>query len=103
VATQFANINSHLVQLYPKPIVSGLSPSAGSASGGDAVTITGAYFSGATKVTFGGKPASFTVMSDTTIVAVSPSGSSGNTVDILVTTGGGTSSVNVSDRYTYTP
>ena len=72
------------------PTVSGLSPTAGPAVGGTLVTITGTGFTGATAVDFGTTPATdFTVVSDTSITADSPAGT--GTVDVTVTTPGGTS------------
>ena len=101
VAAKFANLRTHLVQLYPVPIVTGINPSVGTRLGGTTVTITGKYFSGATKVTFGGGTASYVVLSDTQIQANAPAGSNGAKVDIVVTTPGGSSPVVTADRYTY--
>jgi len=66
-----------VTQLSPRnplaPIVTGLDPSSGPAAGGTPVVITGSRFTGATAVHFGATPAaSFTVISDSEIVAVSP-------------------------------
>ena len=84
----------------PVPVVSGVSPSAGPAAGGTSLTITGSGFSRATSVDFGaGDPASFSVLSDTEIVATSPAGS--GTVDITVISPGGTSSTGLADQFTY--
>ena len=49
-----------------------------------------------------GRPASsFTVTSDTTITATAPAGATGTTVDITVTTPGGTTTQVNADRFTY--
>jgi hypothetical protein len=70
---------------YPLPTISGFSPS--SAKAGDAVTITGTNFTGATAVAIGGTPAaSYVVNSAITITAVIGAGSSGT---VKVTTPGG--------------
>ncbi len=62
-----------------------VNPASGATAGGNTVTITGANFTGATAVTFGGVAASsFTVVNDTTITAV-PSGGSAGSVSIVVT------------------
>jgi hypothetical protein len=84
------------------PTVTGVSPNTGSTSGAEAVTITGTKFSGASQVLFGSVPAStFTVNSDTSISAVAPLGAPG-TVDVTVTTAGGTSATSSADHFTYT-
>jgi hypothetical protein len=86
----------------PPPIISGVSPRKGRATGGTAVSITGTSFSGATAVKFGSTNApSFTVNSATSITAKSPAATKG-IVDITVTTPNGTSPVSRSDRFTYT-
>jgi hypothetical protein len=102
IATQFAGIRSHLVELYPPPAVTAVAPDNGTASGGTSVTIVGKYFTGATAVRFGAtNAASFTVVSDTAITAISPAGPAGTTVNITVTTPGGTSPIVADDRYTF--
>ena len=64
------------------------------------MTITGTGFTGATAVDFGTTPAtSFTVVSDTSITADSPAGT--GTVDVTVTTPGGTSATSPADQFTY--
>jgi hypothetical protein len=84
------------------PQVTSVSPTSGGTAGGTAVTITGVNLTGATSVSFGSVAAtSFTVNSDTQIVAVSPPEDVG-TVDITVTTPAGTSGLNSGDRFTYT-
>jgi hypothetical protein len=86
----------------PDPTVTGVSPSDGSVAGGDDVTINGTGFINATAVDFGpGNPASFTEISDTEIVATSPPGSSTGTIDVTVTSPGGTSSTTGADEFTY--
>ncbi len=90
-----------LLQPYPAPIVSSLSPTTGTHLGGTSVTITGLDFTGATSVTFGGAAATnVTVVSDTSITATSPAGS--GTVNVQVTTPGGASPIVTADQYTYT-
>lgn len=88
---------------FPVPTVTSLSPSGGPNSGGTAVTITGTGFTGATGVNFGATPGTgVVVLTDTTIVATSPAGTS--PVDVTVTTSAGTSAINApNDRFTYTP
>ncbi len=81
--------------------VSGVTPAAGTAAGGAAVTISGSGFTGTTSVKFGTTPATnFTVVDDTTITAVDPAHAVG-TVDVTVTTAGGTTSASPADLFTY--
>ncbi|WP_158225402.1 putative Ig domain-containing protein [Rhizobium sp. 11515TR] len=85
----------------PAPTVTSINPTSGPQSGGTVVTLTGSNFSNVTAVTFGATPAaSFTVNSPSSITAISPAGSVG-TVDIRVTTAGGTSAASASDLFTY--
>lgn len=68
----------------PGTTIDGVDPGHGPQAGGTTVTITGGCFTGATGVLFGTTPAtSFTVVNDTTIVAVAPAGT--GTVSITVT------------------
>ena len=85
------------------PIVGEVIPAAGPTVGGTAVTITGSGFTGVTEVDFGGVAAQPPVfVSDSEITAVAPPGSTG-TVDVTVTTPGGTSNTSVADQFTYDP
>ena len=81
VATQNANVTVNL----PYPVITSFSPNP--AGRGDIFTILGSNFSNASAVTFGGTPASsFTVVSDTQIIAVVNNGATGQ---VSVTTPGG--------------
>ena len=83
------------------PTVTGVSPTSGPVAGGTTVTITGTNLTGATKVVFGPLAAtSFTVVSDTEIVAISPA-QAASTRNIFVTTPGGTSATVTADQFTY--
>jgi len=85
------------------PTVSGVSPSSGSTAGGTPVTITGTNLTGATAVTFGTMAAAtFSVVNNTQINAMSPAGAIG-TVNIMVTNPYGTSVISSADQYTYYP
>ena len=85
---------------FGPPTVTNVNPNTGPTSGGTSVTITGTNFSGATAVRFGSNAAgSFTVDSATQITATSPAGV--GTVDVTVTTAGGTSAISSGDRFTY--
>jgi replicative DNA helicase len=85
------------------PVVSAVSPNSGPAAGGTQVKIAGSGFTGTGAVIFGGSPAaSFQVVSDTQVNAVSPSGA--GTVDVVViTAAGGASSTSATDHFTYIP
>lgn len=87
------------------PTVTKVSPAAG--TGNTTVLITGRDLQGATQVEFGGVPAIFVVDPPvnyhpygTRITATAPTGGSG-TVDITVTTPGGTSAASAADEFTY--
>ncbi len=83
------------------PTVTSLATTSGVTAGGNLVGINGTNFTSATGVTFGGVAAeSFTVFSSTLIVAVAPGHATG-TVDVQVTTGGGTSATGSADHYTF--
>jgi hypothetical protein len=59
----------------PDTVIVGFTPTSGPEAGGTPVTITGAGFTGATSVTFGGNESTeFDVISDTEIVATTPAG-----------------------------
>ena len=83
------------------PTVTAVAPTSGTTAGGTSVVITGANFTGATGVKFGATAAAtFTVNSATQVTATSPAGSAG-TVDVTITTVGGTSATSASDHFTY--
>jgi len=85
----------------PQPGIVSVTPASGGTSGGDAINVAGTGFSGATAVSFGGIPAtSFRVISDTLLTAITPPEGLG-TVDVQVTTPGGTSATGSSDQFTY--
>jgi hypothetical protein len=87
----------------PPPTVTGVSPSSGPRAGGTSVSVTGTNFTGATAVKFGSaKAKSFTVNSESSITAVSAAGTVG-TVDLTVTTPGGTSATGAADQFSYLP
>ena len=84
----------------PAPTVTGVNPNTGPPAGGTSVIITGDNFTNATAVRFGGTAAgSFSVISANQITATSPAGT--GTVDVTVTTPGGTSATGGADRFSY--
>ncbi len=101
IAISVAGTGAKLIQLYPTPVITAVSPSVGTLLGGTTVTITGKFFTGATSVRFGGASVAFTVVSDTSITATSPAGTLGSTVNVSVTTPGGTTPAVAGSTYTY--
>ena len=82
--------------------ISALTPSSGTAGGGDEVQISGSGFTGATAVDFGYNASSdFAVTSDVIITAVAPVGA--GTVNVRVVTPEGTSIPRTVARFTYVP
>ncbi len=82
------------------PTVTEVSPNVGGESGGTEVAITGTDFTSGSIVRFGSTAASSVkVNSTSSITAVSPPGS--GTVQVNVTTAGGTSTTSPADEFTY--
>jgi hypothetical protein len=82
------------------PVVTGVSPAAGFASGGTTVTIAGTGFTGATQVDFGTTPAANVMVdSDSQITATSPPGA--GTADVTVVATGGPSPISADDGFSY--
>ena len=71
-------------------VVKSISPTTGTANGGTVVTINGSGFTGATAVTFGGVPASFTFVTGIKLTAIAPAAAANGTnpVDVQVTVAG---------------
>ncbi len=98
IAQALYTTKSHLVQLYPVPVVWGVSTSYPS------VTISGEYFTGLSKVTIGGVSATIAAgFTDGSITVTAPCTTchGGPPIDVVVTTAGGTSSITSLDKYTY--
>jgi hypothetical protein len=90
------------VSATPRPAVTGVSPATGPTTGGTLLTITGANLAGATAVDFGSTPVtSFLGDTATQITLFSPVGA--GTVDVTVTTTGGTSTISSAAQYRYVP
>jgi hypothetical protein len=96
VNTASATSNGATFIYVATPTLTSLSPTSGAIVGGNNVTLTGTGFTTATYVFFGANPAAFSILSDTLISAVAPSGS--GAVSITVTNPGGTSGA---ETYTY--
>jgi len=96
-ATGAADRFTYVTGPPPAPTVTFVNPVTGPA--GTSVNVSGTNFTGASAVDFGANPGTFTVNSATTITATVPSGT--GTVDVTVTTSGGTSVTSSSDQFTY--
>jgi hypothetical protein len=99
--------------LVPPPVITALSPTSGPATGGTTVLIKGSNLSGATSVSFiqagASYSASFTVLDDSTISAVTPNIIAAASLtgpiatDVRVTTPSGTSAITPADQFTFMP
>lgn len=87
------------------PVVTGVSPAGVPVGVRTPITITGAGFTGATAVDFGGLgPVKPSVASDTQLTVTAPAGSdSTGYVDLQVVGPGGTSDINPFDQFVYGP
>lgn len=86
----------------PVPIISLMAPATGLAAGGTLIVITGAYFTGATGITFGGTAATqFQVLSSDKIAVVAPAKAAG-TYNVVVTTPNGVNANTAANSYIYT-
>ncbi len=92
-------------QRLSPPVVTKVDPNQGSTAGGMTVIITGTGFTAAKSVSFGSsqvKQGQFTIDGDTQItVTKSPASKGSRTVDVRVTTVGGTSATSQDDHFTY--
>lgn len=87
----------------PNPVITSLSPSAGTILGGTTVTITGVNFTNVQSVTFGGfSCTTVNVVNSTTITCLTPA-HLGGVVDVVVTTlSGSSTTAGEANDYTYT-
>jgi hypothetical protein len=87
------------------PVVTTITPADSPAAGGGVVALGGSGFTGATAVNFGpNQSASFTVVSDTQIMATVPAGpSSTSQVNVTVTTPSGTAAPTSNNVFIYGP
>jgi len=85
----------------PAPTVTSISPTSGPSAGGTTVSVTGTWFFPGSAAAFGGVAGTaVSTSAPTTLTVTSPSGVL--TVDVEVTTAGGTSGAVAGDRFTYT-
>ena len=99
--TSSTSATDQFTYVFAKPVITGIGPTSGPTAGGTTVIIKGSNFTGTSKVFFGSVAATFTKNSDIQITAISPKGS--GTVDVTVTTPGGTSAIGAVDKFTYVP
>lgn len=90
VTTAGGTSNSLAYMYVPAPVLTTLAPAQGPTDTGSATTLTGSALTTTNAVSFGGTPAAFTVLSDTTVAATAPAGPAGP-VSVNVTTSGGAS------------
>ncbi len=83
------------------PTVTGINPVGGIFTGGTPVTITGTNLGPVTSVHFGAVLAPGFLCTATTCTVNSPAGTPGATVDVTVTSSGGTSPTSSADQFTY--
>ncbi len=94
-ATGSADVFTYQAPPPPAPVVTGISPSTGPATGGTVVTVTGTNLTGAT-VAFGSAAATKVTCTAGSCTATSPAGS--GTVNVIATTAGGSSAA---EPFTY--
>jgi hypothetical protein len=100
--TSAATAADQYTYIAAKPYIKSLSPTYGTYKGGNAVTIYGSGFTGATAVNFGTKKVtSFKVVDNGKITATAPSGNKGSTVYVSVTSKYGVSTNSKNCKYTY--
>jgi hypothetical protein len=84
------------------PVVTSVSPSSGLAGGGDAVTVNGTGFTGASSVLFGStEAADLTIISDSQLTVTSPAPNVSGAVDVVVYSGEASSTTSPEDLFTY--
>ena len=87
---------------YYAATLTALVPTSDYVTGGATVTISGTDFTGATAVSFGGVPATFTVNSSTRITATVPAHAAGR-VNVVVTVPGGRTAAGAASRFSFLP
>jgi hypothetical protein len=95
-----SNAVTRQIAIATSPVVTSISPSTGTSTGGTVVTITGTGFTGATVVDFGSAAGTnIVVNSATQITVTSPAGA--GLANVTVVTPGGTSAIVPADQFTY--
>ena len=98
---QVQNVNITTGPPPPAPTVTGVSPASGPNTGGTSVTIAGTGFTGATSCKFRQHGGDLVHREQRHLHHGHRPGGQAGTVDVTVTTAGGTSAVNANDQYTY--
>ncbi|MDR2336815.1 MAG: IPT/TIG domain-containing protein [Candidatus Nomurabacteria bacterium] len=90
-----ANLANGYTYGYPAPTITSVSPAIGFIVGGQTVTVSGTNFlsSGRTSVTFDGLTASCTFVSSTQVSCVTPQHLTPGKINVVVATGGGSSTL----------
>jgi hypothetical protein len=95
-------VSADRYQYDPIPTVTGVAPNAGALAGGNQVTLSGTGFVSGMSVKFGSlSGTSVTVSSSTSLTVTVPAVSTAATVDVTVTTPGGSSTTSLNDQYAY--
>jgi len=89
------------VDFSTAPAITGVMPNSGPAAGGTGVTIIGSGFADVTSVHFGATAGTNVYASSPTSITVTSPSEAGGTVDITVTTSGGTSATSSADQFTF--
>lgn len=91
-----------LSELLPSPTLMSISPTQGLVNGGAIITISGTNFTNATGVFFDAIAViSFSIDSDTQIIAISPAAKFSGIIDGTVTTPNSPSPINIVDQLIY--
>ena len=92
--------NVYGIEYIQPPVITGLSATTGNTGGEDSVTITGNNFFNVASVKFGSKFAQYSVVSNTSITATTPS-STAMAVNVVVEADGGLTKTNANSQFTY--
>ncbi|MFD0445863.1 IPT/TIG domain-containing protein [Streptomyces indonesiensis] len=93
VVTPGGTSNGVSYTYVPTPVLTSLSPTQGPLDAGTTVTLFGSGLTATGSVVFGSTPASFTVVSDTWVTAIAPSGPAGPVNVHVITVGGSSNSL----------
>ena len=102
VSVTTAGVTDTLVNAFTyvaAPTLASVGPTSGPAAGGTTVTLTGTGLTGTTDVTFDGVPATDVVVVDDSTVTVTTPAHAAGTVDVVVTTSGGSATATAAFDY----